>query len=256
MPADALEPNPGQRPDDPVGSKPENVTVTATGSVTGTVRSGGMRCATDAGMAMASLCTSSTRALSRVPAQSRCIRTRPVTPLPLAHRPAAYRLCGDPAAAAKARVQAPVRAMAPHRWIARVVDTTPHRRRAATAAAAVDPQTVDRIRGRVQRGSYRWSSPETQPVTLVAEDELQQHAPRSHYPGPVFRTVGQGRLDQPLAVSAAPAVGRRHRSCIDDFDRPHLHVPQHPPEPPAATISQSWSSPDREAGLLVSLMDR
>ncbi len=72
----------------------------------------------------------------------------------------------------------------------------------AAARTVILPDTIVCDRGSVYMAEEFRRASETQPVSFVAEAEFQQHAPRSN-PGPFLRAVGQSRLDEPLAVSAA-----------------------------------------------------
>jgi hypothetical protein len=92
--------------------------------------------------------------------------------------------------------------------------------RAATPSP-MDQQPFDRVRGCVQGGLDRGQPIEALPAPLVCEGDLQDHAPAVLVPGPVDRPVGQGRLDQGLAVGVLPS-GRRDLA-VEDLNGPPLH---------------------------------
>ena len=103
--------------------------------------------------------------------------------------------------------------------------------RAATPTS-VHQQPRDRIGSGVQGGLDGRQPIEALPAPLIQEGDFQDHPPAVLLPGPVDRPVGQGRLDQRLAVGVLPA-GRR-RAAVEHLDGPPLHGRYGNPAHPAA----------------------
>src|SRR4029453_10363713 len=98
---------------------------------------------------------------------------------------------------------------------------------------SVHQQPLDRIGSGVQGGLDGGQPIEALPAPLNSRKATSKTTPPAVLlPGPVDRPVGQGRLDQRLAVGVLPA-GRR-RAAVEHLDGPPLHGRYGNPAHPAA----------------------